>query len=583
MSDTGEVTAVVPTRRKKRPWLPPVAAAAGIAVAAVIGWELIDLAPAPAIPEVKHIAVLPFEAAGDDPEGPFLAAGLAETVADGLTIMERETRGAMWVVPPSPELSLEQARTEHNATIAVQGIFTPGVERVRLDLDLVDVASGRVLLRRTLDESVRNITSLQSEPVRMVWEMLGFVATPAALEDLEDSSTNTLTACRAFVSGRGRLSTATEETELQAAVTSLELAIEEDPAFLPARVALGGAFARLFKETRTEQWKERAVAEAEYAIRLDADSPEPYLVLGQVYGYSGETELELEAYRRAAARATTAGPFFSLGRAATDAGEFEEAERALQAAINLRPDCFDGHNELAYLYCSMNRFDAGANQFRQAARAAPENPKAYVNLGAVLYFQDRREEAKKAFEDALALEPNAGAYTNLGALYFEEARFGDATEMFESAVELSGEEIAADQYNLVANLASAQYWSGERENARRSFERAIELGESYLEEDSDNHSVMADLASYYGMVGRHDRGIELLDVATRQEIRDAYFMGTIAESYEDLGERDLAIAWIGKALDNGLAVEWIKRRPSFNSLRQDDRYREFVQRSTNRG
>ena len=94
---------------------------------------------------------------------------------------------------------------------------------------------------------------------------------------------------------------------------------------------------------------------------------------------------------------------------------------------------------------------------------------------------------------------------------------------------------------------------------------------------------MADLAGYYGMIGQHDRGIELLEAVTRTEIRDPYFMGTIAESYEDLGERDRAVEWIGAALDNGLAVDWIKRRPSFNSLRQDDRYMDFVRQSTNRG
>jgi len=231
----------------------------------------------------------------------------------------------------------------------------------------------------------------------------------------------------------------------------------------------------------------------------------------------------------------------------------------------------------------MNRFDAAANQFRHATRAAPENPSAHVNLGAVLYFQDRRDEARKAFEDALALGPHAIAYSNLGSLYFEEGRFGDAADIFTRAVELAGEEIPPDMYHLVGSLASAQYWAGERDNAATSFERAIVLGESYLEEDSDNQSVMANLAGYYGMVDQYDRGIELLEAVTRQEIRDAYFMGAIAESYEDLGERDLAVEWIGTALDNGLAVEWIKRRPSFNSLRQDDRYMDFVQQSTNRG
>ena len=88
----------------------------------------------------------------------------------------------------------------------------------------------------------------------------------------------------------------------------------------------------------------------------------------------------------------------------------------------------------------------------------------------------------------------------------------------------------------MGNLAGAQYWSGERESARASYEHAIDLAESYLGEGSDNQSVMADLAEYYGMVGQHDRGIELLEAVIRKEIHDPYSMGAIAESYEILGE-----------------------------------------------
>jgi serine/threonine protein kinase len=47
--------------------------------------------------------------------------------------------------------------------------------------------------------------------------------------------------------------------------------------------------------------------------------------------------------------------------------------------------------------------------------------------------------------------------------------------------------------------------------------------------------------------------------------------------------RRKAVEWIGMALDNGLTVDWVERTPSFNSLREDDRYRELVRQSTNRG
>lgn len=584
VSDSGEISVTAPVQPYKRPVLWPALTAIFVVIIAAGGWWLLDLRPSPEIPEVKHIVVLPFEATGEDPEFRFLAAGLSGTVADGVTIMERETRGVAWVVPPSPGLTLEKARRLHNATIGVRGVFNPGDDRFRLDMEIVDIASGRTLARRVMDESVRNLAGLQKQPILMVWEMLGFEPTLAALDDLEKFSTNTVTACRAYVAGRGRLLMGAGERDLLAAAASLEQAVGEDPGHAPSRIAFARAFARLFEETGEEQWMERAVTEAEYAGNLDDDSAEPYLVLGKVYEIAGQTEPAIEAYRQAAVRATTAGPFYRLGAAATEAGEYDEAERALQTANNLRPDCVDGHMALAVLYYYTNRLDAAANQFRHASRAAPENPRAQISLGAVLALQGRREEAKTAFVTALALEPNTTAYSNLGTLFFEEARYGDAAEMFEKGIELEGDSIPANQYYLVANLASALYWSGEREGARTSYLRAIELGESVLEDGSDDYqTVMAGLAGYYGMVGQPERGIELLEAFTPQEIHDPYLMGTIAESFEDLGERDRAVEWIGTALNNGLDVGWIENRPSFNGLREDDRYRELVEKITTRG
>ena len=583
VSDTGEIPKPLPVPPKKRSLLRAAVAAAGIAVAAVVGWVIADFKPAPGIPEVRHIVVMPFEAVGDDPDDRFLAAGLAETVADGLSIVERETRGATWVVRPSADSTLEDERKDHNATIAVRGIFKASAERVRLDLQLVDTASDLTIAHRTMDESVRNLTDLQREPVRMVWDMLGFQPTPPVLGELDSMATNTVTGCRSYLTGRGRLVLADSEEDLLAAAVSLEQAIEENPGCAPARVRLAEAFARLFEMTGNQEWKERAIAEGRSAIGLNGDSPEPYLVLGAVYGTATEGQLELEALRHAARLSKTADAYLAFGSAATNAEQYDEAEAALQTAINLRPDHIDPHHRLGYLYTQMGRYDAAANEFRHASNAAPANVKGHINLGAILYFQGRRDEARQAFEDAVATEPNESAYSNLGGLYFEEARYGDAAEMFEKAIALSGEELTDDRYYLVGNLAGAQHWGGERDRARLSFQRAIELGEEFLATDPHSASVMADLAGYHAMIGERDRGLELLAIATQSDIRDAYVMGAMAESFEDLGDRESAIQWIRDALENGLDAGWAESRPSLNNLREDPLYKDLIDHTMNRG
>lgn len=582
VSDTGEFPEPLPTPPRRRPRLRAAVAVAVVGIAAVVVRQFVDLEPAPGMPKVQHIAVLPFEANGNDPDDRFLAAGLAETVADGLSIVERETRGATWVVRPHPGSTLDDARGEYNATIAVRGEFETGEKRVHLDLQLVDTASGQTFSQRTLDESTLNLTDLQKEPVRMVWDMLGFQPTPPVRAELDSMVTNTVTGCRKFLIGRGRLVLADGEDDLLAAAASLEQAVEEDPGCGQARVRLADAFVSLYATTGALGWKERALAEARHAIELDGDSPEPYLVLGSLHASAHEPDLELEALRRATSVSRTADAYLALGSAATHAELYDEAEAALQTAINLRPGTVDPHHRLGFLYVQMGRYDAAANEFSYASQAAPANVNGHINLGGILYFQGRREDARREFENAVAAEPSEIAYSNLGGLAFEEARYGEATEMFEKAIALLGEDIPDDHYYLLGNLAGAQHWGGERDRARLSYQRAVELAEEFLAKNPGRAAVMADLAGYHAMIGERDRGFELLELATQSDIRDAYVMGTLAESFEDLGDRDRAIQWIETALGSGLDVEWIKRRPSLNSLREDSRFKELIDEAINR-
>jgi serine/threonine-protein kinase len=385
-----------------------------------------------------------------------------------------------------------------------------------------------------------------------------------------------------YLVGRGRLALADSEEDLLAAAASLEQAVEENPGCAPARVRLAEAAARLFDTTGSQEWKDRAIAEAHHAIELNGDSPEPYLVLAAVYGSANEGQLKLEALRNAARVSKTADAYLALGSEATEAALYDEAEAALQTAINLRPDHIGPYHSLGYLYARMGRYDAAANEFRHASRAAPANVLGHINLGAILYFQGRKDEARTAFEAAVAAEPNEVAYSNLGGLYFEEARYGDATEMFEKAIALSGEVLTNDRYYLVGNLAGAQYWGGEKERAQETYRRAIELAEEFLEKNPRNASVMADLAGYHAMINERDRALELLEMATHCDIRDAYVMGTMAESFEDLGDREQAIRWIGDALENGLAAGWAESRPSLNNLREDVRYKDLIDHNLGR-
>ena len=53
-----------------------------------------------------------------------------------------------------------------------------------------------------------------------------------------------------------------------------------------------------------------------------------------------------------------------------------------------------------------------------------------------------------------------------------------------------------------------------------------------------------------------------------------------AEVYEDLGDRDAALATLGVGLARGYSREEVERVPTFEKLRADPRYQALVARST---
>ena len=133
-----------------------------------------------------------------------------------------------------------------------------------------------------------------------------------------------------------------------------------------------------------------------------------------------------------------------------------------------------------------------------------------------------------------------------------------------------------EDYGLWGNLASAYYWGGDRVQAEEAYHRAFQLGEELLDSPPFGVDLPALLAGYCGVLGDHARGLELIETAIALGPEHGESMFTIAESLEDLGERDRALEWMGRALDAGLSPVWIDRRPGLRDLVSDPRYQALI-------
>ena len=574
-------------RRRKLDRRLVVAAIVGAAVviAAGLAWRNVAFGP-PSLPDVLHLAVMPFSAAGGAEEDRLAAAGLSEKLIGDLTLIEEVTQGAVWVLPNRGRsrhdpVGMRSLALKYGLTATVTGELENGSDRMRLELEVVDPTSGHRLRHAVSQDGVANLNTLQVTAPILVADLLGQDNAANLRERLTSSSTNVADALNGYLVGLGRLAavngkTGSEIANLEAAADSFRAAARADPAFVSARLGLARASAMLLAQTHDTAWLETGLAEIEAVGRLGAPPGEASAVEAELFSSAGrfeEAAVSLETAVRE--RPASAELHQELGRMYQRLGRPDDAEAELERAVYLRPGYWITHHWLARLYLSTGAYESAAVQFRRVIDCAPRYEGGYNNLGYVYHKVGRLEAARDVFEQSLAIQPqnNYNAVLNLGTLYFEASRFGDAARMFEQAV-------AIDETNFMSwgNLAFSYQSSGrDADRARECFERAIEVAEAERQRSPGDAGLLATLATYLAAVGRRDEGLVAAEQAIAANPTDPQAIAGIADALEDLGDRDRALEWVEKAFAAGVPPSRFESRPSWRDLVANPRYRALKQ------
>ncbi len=529
----------------------------------------------PPLPAKLHLSVLPFEA--DAPSNEVIALGFTETVESALDLLDAQEGDRLWVLPRSAAEwwgadDLESRARLFEVTLGIRGRLSKTSQRIRLELELVEARSNRVLRTLVLDHDPLDLPALQREPLHRLAESLDLTIEPETEERLDALTTNVVAAYEPYLRGIGLLWTNSNPLELTRAAALIAVSTENDPFFAPAAVARADAAWRLYESRGDPADLAEARHWATRAVDLLPGNTAGLLTLARVERAGGDRENERIALERATELAPDrAGIHRTLADCLGRLGDGDAAIAAYERAIFLQPDFWEPYWQLGLMLYDRGDLFAAATRFRLAAEVAPDNHWSPNGYGSVMYELERRDEARAAFERSIELESSFIALSNLGTLEFEDGRFGTAAQYFVRALEKEPEDRATWTY-----LATAQHFGGRPEDAVRAFQRAVEIGEDELVESPDDPEILASVAGSCGMLGNFERGLELARRAAHQEGMRPVVMGSLAEAFEDLGERDAAIEWIVKAFDNGLKPVWVERRPSLQDLRSDPRYETAV-------
>lgn len=570
--------------------------AAGLAVVAVVALLLLMLLPGSrqallqrlglsAVPDVRHIAVLPFTNIGGDPSNQALCDGLVETLTSKLSQLQHFA-GAFWVVPAteirsSKVTSASEAQKLFGSNLVITGSLQRYDGGLRVIMSLVDAKSQRQLGSQIIDDPMTSTSALQDEAVVRLAGMLNLELQPESRRLLAAGGTSAPGAYEFYLQGRGFLQRYDQVDNIHTAIEFFTRAIDADPQYALAHAALGEAYLRLYNATRDVKWFEPALASCRQAVTLDSLLAPGHITMGLILTESGQHAQALREFEKALRlEPKNDDAYRGKAKALMGQGKLPEAEAIYKEAIAMKPDYWGGYNDLGVFYSRHARYEEAIGQFKQVIELTPLNAKGYRNLGAMYFYLERRQEAIQAFRQALDIKPDYSLYSNMATLYYAEKQYAEAARMYEKALELSGSD-----YRVWSYLGSSYKYSRppQPEKSLQAYQRAKELAEARLAINPTDATIIVSLAAYHQELGDRDKALALLRQGIALQSKEVSVIFSIGHVYEQLGQRDEALQWLGKALVEGYSLVKMENVPGLEKIIADERFRHMVQKLTPEG
>jgi len=521
-------------------------------------------------PNEKHVAVLPFDNIGSNPENAALADGLMESLAGRLTNLDVGNK-ALWIVPTS------EVRRQHvtdpadalknlGANLVIKGAVERDGNDIHLTVNLIDTKNMRQMGSAMLEDPAGDLSTLEDEAISRLAKLMNITVTADMLRNTGGRVNPA--AYEGYLTALGLMQRYDKPGNLDQAISALENAVKVDPGFALGYAQIGEAYRIKSIVEQNQRWLLQAEANARKAVELDNRIPSVYVTLGRMHDTAGKHDLALEEFKHALQLDPRNGTAMAgMGRAYELAGRAGDAEASFRKAADLQPNDWDAHNNLAMLYDRQGKYAESIAEFKRALELAPDSAQVLFNLGATYVDSGdpkHFEEAEAALKRSIAINPSFPAFANLGALYDRESKYQQASEMTQRALEMN-----AGNYIVWGNLRLDYEWLKQPEKAAEARRREIPLLEEAIQQKPRDAEAYAQLANLYAEEGQRERSIANLRTAIALSPSDPGVLDLGADTYEKLGDRKQAIEYLGKALRAGYTKDELIADPELQDALKD--------------
>ena len=522
----------------------------------------------------KHVAVLPFENIGSNPENSALADGLMDSLAGRLSNLDVGNQ-SLWVVPNSEVRRRNvtepaDALKELGANLVVKGSVQRDGNDIRLTVNLIDAKNMRQVGSAELEDRAGDLSSLENEAVSRLARLMKISVTADMLRNTGGSLNPA--AYEHYLTALGYTQRFDKPGNLDLAADSLQKAIQTDPGFALGYAQLGEVYRLKYTIEQNTHWLDEAQAYGQKAAELDNRIPTVFVTLAKIHDALGKHDLALQEFQHALQLdPKSAAALGGLARSYENSGRIAEAEKTFQDAAAMRPDNWYGYNELGAFYGRQGKYPQALTAYNEALHITPDNAEIYSNLAAAYLDaggEQSNNQAEQALRKSIALSPSYPAYANLGLLYMHEKRYSESAGATEQALKLNG-----NNYLVWNNLMLAYEGAKQSDKAEAARRKTEELAEKVVQMKPQDAMAQSMLANLYAKGKQNEKAASKIRTSLLLAPDDPNVLSNIGEAYEFMGDREKALQYIGKSMQKGFALDDIVNDPSLQALVADPRFK----------
>ncbi len=419
---------------------------------------------APVSQPIESLAVLPFENAAGDATLNFLSEGLAEDLTRSLGSLNqfrvvsyssaRKLKG---------ERNLEIIKNKLRVGSVLRGRIERESERLFVVVELLDLNDGAILWTDKSSAAATDLLKIRNALTTVIADKF---QTPTGQERqmiLTDYGTRSNAAYLKYLEGKYAPDRATEAGTRRAAGT-LKQAVELDPSYTLARVALADAYNLLgtWFGVEPDFYQPLAKQTVERALAIDENLSEAHTTLAKIH----------MDYDR----------------------DFAATEREFRRAIELNPNNALAHHWFGEVYLSaMGRLDESLRELEIARELSPLSSNILTGLAWTLIGKREYERAIELCDEAIVLDSeDSGIYSYKSLALMKLERYDEALATIRQGYEL-------DESGLL-EMGAIYGASGQTEKAREVLKR--------LKAESVSPY---NLAVVHAAIGEKDVAFELLE------------------------------------------------------------------------